>query len=174
MIRGTLRGDMTSSRFQVGVHALVVLAVWSRPTSSEAISYSIDTNPAVIRRIVGDLREAGLVESRRGPGGGFVLARPAREISLLDVYRAVDAGPVFAPYDEYPVEECPVGSRVPDVLDAALAPAVDALERWLETRTIADLTEEIARDAEAELGEPLLDALSEIRAELDRRARTDD
>jgi Rrf2 family protein len=43
--------------------------------------------------IMVDLKKAGLVNSRRGPGGGYVLARPAAEISFVEVIRAID-GPI--------------------------------------------------------------------------------
>lgn len=139
---------MYDARFQVGVHALVALAVWDRPTSSRTLSYSIETNPVVIRQVVGDLVDDGLVSSRRGPGGGYELAGEPHAISLLDAYRALGEGPVFEPYEEYPAADCPVGSRMPGVLDAALARAEAAMERWLDAVTVDDLVRDVRRDAD--------------------------
>lgn len=164
---------MSNVRFQLGVHSLVLIDIWDRPTSSQVISYSIDTNPTVIRRVMGDLESAGIVGSKLGPGGGFTLARPADEITLLDVYEAVESGPVFKPYRDHTVEECPVGSRVSDVLSDALAPAVAALRRELAAVTIADLVGTVRTDAETELDVPLLDSLWEWREEYERRLETE-
>jgi len=157
---------MNNTRFQAGVHTLVVLAAWNQPTTSEAVSYSVETNPVVVRRLLGDLHDASIVRSRRGRNGGFELARPAEEITLLDVYRAVDTGPLLKSYDEFPNEECPVGCRIPAALDAAIAPAERAFEERLADVTIEALTEGIRTNAEAEHGRPLIEVATEIREQL--------
>ncbi|EMA45088.1 Rrf2 family transcriptional regulator [Halococcus saccharolyticus] len=156
---------MNNTRFQAGVHTLVVLAVWDRPTTSETISYSVDTNPVVVRRLLGDFQEAGVVRSQRGRSGGFELARSPEEITLLDVYRTVDTGPLFQSYDDYPNEECPVGCRMPEVLNDMLASAERAFEERLADVTIASLTEGIVADAEAEHGRPIIEVATEFRAQ---------
>lgn len=158
---------MYDARFQVGVHALVALAVWGRPTSSRTLSYGIETNPVVIRQVVGDLVDAELVRSRRGPGGGYELAREPHAVSLLDAYRALGEGPVFEPYEDYPAADCPVGSRIPGVLDAALARAEAAMERWLDAVTVEDLVRDVRR--EADLSVPLAEAMA---ATTERGGRT--
>ena len=89
-----------------------------------------------LENILGDLRNAGIVESRRGVEGGYLLARPAKEIALADVIRAVD-GPLAN-----------VGGTRPDALsyDGAAEPLRDiwvavraALRSVLETTTVADV-----------------------------------
>lgn len=159
---------MSNVRYQLGVHALVLVDVWDRPTSSRVITYSIDTNPVVVRRVMSDLETAGLVESKRGPGGGFTLARDADEITLLDVYRAVDTGPVFKPYREHTVDDCPVGGRVSDVLDAELDAAVEALHAALDGTTVADVVEAVRADAEPDIDASLLDSLWKWRTRHER------
>ena len=80
-----------SSRFSVGVHVLTLLA--SNPAgellTSDRLANSVNTNPVVIRRILGQLKKAGLVEVRAAAGGTYLRRDPAT-ITLLDVYRAVD------------------------------------------------------------------------------------
>ena len=165
---------MSNVRFQLAVHALVLIDVWDRPTSSSVITYSIDTNPTVVRRVMSGLESAGLVESKLGPGGGFSLARGPSDITLLDVYDAVEAGPAFKPYHDHTVDACPVGGRVSDVLDAVLDDAVAALRRELAAVTVADLVEDVRTDAEAELDEPLLDSLWKWREAHENRLEVDD
>ncbi|HEX8852924.1 MAG TPA: Rrf2 family transcriptional regulator, partial [Pyrinomonadaceae bacterium] len=79
-----------NSRFAVAVHALTLLA-WAgeEPVKSEYLACSVNTNPVVIRRILCALARAGLVTSQTGASGGSRLARPAAEITLREVYRAV-------------------------------------------------------------------------------------
>ncbi len=86
-----------NSRLTVAVHALAWLALAERrgqaPLTSEQVAASVNTNPVVVRRSLGDLRRAGLVRTQRGVGGGYSLSRPAAEITLGAVLRAVD-GPL--------------------------------------------------------------------------------
>ena len=76
----------TSSRFTVAVHALALLALNGRPMSSTEIAGSVNTNPVVIRRLMGELEKAKLVRSVAGRSGGFELDRQADQITLADVY----------------------------------------------------------------------------------------
>jgi Rrf2 family protein len=85
-----------NTRFATGVHALLLLA--AEPDvlqTSEDVARKLNTNPVVIRRVFSLLQQAELVESQKGPSGGSRLARPAKEISLADIYRALSPGDVF-------------------------------------------------------------------------------
>ena len=75
---------MLNSKLTVGIHILTLLA--SSPgeaQTSEYIAGSVNTNPVVIRRLLGLLREAGIVESQGGHGGGWRLQRPAERITRM-------------------------------------------------------------------------------------------
>ncbi|MGI9089676.1 MAG: Rrf2 family transcriptional regulator [Gemmatimonadaceae bacterium] len=78
-----------SSRFSVALHVLAHLVEVPEPQTSEHLAACVGTNPVVVRRTLAGLREAGLVASSRGTGGGWVLAREAAEITLRDVYAAL-------------------------------------------------------------------------------------
>lgn len=140
-----------SSRFAVSVHILALLETGrGEPLTSEYIAGSVNTNPAVVRRILSRLAQAGITMSRLGAGGGSLLARPASDITLRDVYRAVECeGRLFALHHEEPNPNCPVGRNIQAVLDRATGAAQRALESALADRTVADVMAEVrAEDRE--------------------------
>lgn len=133
-----------SSRFAVGVHILTLLAQSpGRPLTSEWIAGSASTNPAVVRKLLGLLAKAGLTTSQLGAGGGALLAREPASITLLDVYRAVDEGALFALHHEAPNPACPVGRHIQGALETTMTRAQAALEAELAGRTVADVLRDV-------------------------------
>lgn len=133
-----------NSRFAVAIHVLALARVargdaTGLPVTSEQMAESVNTNPVVIRRILGSLREAGLVASQPGPGGGWRLTRPPAEITLRDVYRAVACEPLFALPRREPNAECAVGKSLPRVLEICFREAEAALEARLAQVTVSDV-----------------------------------
>lgn len=93
----------TSSRFAFAVHVLALLSMQKGvPLSSDIIAGSVNTNPALIRRLLSMLSAAGLTTSQLGAGGGALLVREPDSMTLLDVYRAVDDAQLFALHREAP------------------------------------------------------------------------
>jgi Rrf2 family protein len=131
---------MISSRVAVAVHILAYLA-WKRdePSTSEKIAGSVNTNPVVVRRIMGSLREAGLVQAQPGAGGGSMLVREPAQITLLDVYRAVEDGEDLFALHADPCQNCGIGSNIRDVLQGVFCRAHEALQGVLGEVTIADV-----------------------------------
>ncbi len=106
-----------NSQFSMAVHVLTVLARHKdEKVKSEAVAGSVNTNPVVIRRLLGQLSQANLVESQTGAAGGTRLARCPKEITLAEVYRAVSCGEVFALHGRSPDQNCPVGRNIEAVL----------------------------------------------------------
>lgn len=133
-----------SSRFAVAVHVLTLLHHGGGgPLASDFIAGSVNTNPVVIRRLLALLVDAELVRSQLGAGGGAILARPAAEISLADVYRAVEDGDLLAMH-QGPNPACPVGRNIQGVLTGVVDGAERALVDALAGRTIADIAGRIA------------------------------
>ena len=133
-----------SSRFVVATHLLTVLAVRrDGRLSSEKLAWSLDTNPVVVRRLLGDLRDADLVTSRRGPNGGFALARQPETVTLREVSEAVDLESIFTFHPNDPNDECPVGETIQSILTDELAPAEAALKRELDAVTIAAVADSV-------------------------------
>jgi Rrf2 family protein len=130
-----------SSRFSVAVHVLTLLAVTpvGELLTSDRMAGSVNTNPVVIRRILGQLKRAGLVEVRAAAGGTY-LRRPAADITLLDVYRAVEVVErnLFSIHDK-PNPKCPVGRNIQAALDDTLRQAQAALEQQLAGVNVAQI-----------------------------------
>jgi Rrf2 family protein len=143
---------MISSRVAVAVHVLAYMA-WKRSeaVTSERIAASVNTNPVVVRRIVGALRNAGMVTVQPGVGGGATLAREPDEISLLDVYRAVEDGDeLFSLHPSEPSRSCNVGGNIRDVLRPIFCTAHRAMEAVLAQVSIADVGRQVMAMASAE------------------------
>ncbi|EML1595605.1 Rrf2 family transcriptional regulator [Burkholderia cenocepacia] len=131
----------TSSRFAFAVHVLALLSMQEGvPLSSDIIAGSVNTNPALIRRLLSMLAAAGLTTSQLGAGGGALLAREPGEITLLDVYRAVDDAQLFALHRETPNPACLVGRHIQGVLTGYIGDAQRAMEASLAARTLVDVT----------------------------------
>jgi Rrf2 family protein len=136
----------TSSRFAVAVHILSGLTMHDgEPLASDVVAKSASTNPAVIRRLVSMLNEAGLSRSVLGQGGGAILAKPAKEITLLDVFRAVESEELFALHREKPDQECVVGRYIQPALRRTIDKALSAMEAELNKVTIADVVRDIKK-----------------------------
>ena len=101
----------------MAVHILTLLAgAGDENMKSECIAGSVNTNAVVIRRVMGQLSQAGLVSSQTGAFGGTRLAKPAGEISLCEIYKAVSCGEVFALHAKSPNPDCPIGRNIEAVL----------------------------------------------------------
>ncbi|MCI2423751.1 Rrf2 family transcriptional regulator [Saccharopolyspora sp. K220] len=133
-----------SSRSAVAIHALTMLARWSdRSLTSAEIADSLASNPVLVRRILGSLRDADLVWSTEGRGGGWSLARAPREITLYDAYTAVEAGPILSRHAHPPSAECEVGRNIQALLEVEFRDAERAMEERLGRTTIADLRRQV-------------------------------
>src|SRR3546814_9587513 len=71
------------------LHVLLHRAGHRAPMTSEQLAKAMQTHPVVIRRILGGLRDAGFVNSEKGHGGGWTIAKPLADITMCDVYDAI-------------------------------------------------------------------------------------
>ncbi|GGW16786.1 Rrf2 family transcriptional regulator [Streptomyces capoamus] len=135
-----------NSRLTIAAHALAWLALARRRgqevLTSEQVAASVNTNPVILRRSLGDLRRAGLVTVRHGAGAGWSLAREPEAISLLEVYDAVDAHPPFGLHHTEPNQECPVGKGIRPALSGVYGRVEQAMRRELAQTSIADVLRE--------------------------------
>lgn len=133
---------MLSSRFPIAVQILILLAWCPEEVklTSDIMAYSVNTNPVIIRRIMGYLKKHGLITAASSTKGAKLIKLPA-DISLLDVYNAVElteANKLFGLH-ENPNPHCPIGSRINEVLGQRLEEARAALENELKKISIQDL-----------------------------------
>ncbi len=130
-----------TSRFTVAVHTLLVIYKFkdTHKTTSEFIAASVNVNPVVIRRTLLSLKAAGMVEVKAGSGGARI-AKDLQDITLYDVYRAMDSvdGDLFH-FHENPNPACPVGRNIHAVLDGHLSAAQAAMENELKKVSLAEL-----------------------------------
>ncbi|MFJ7755361.1 Rrf2 family transcriptional regulator [Peribacillus muralis] len=139
-----------STRFSVGIHILSLLEINKEVVNtSDYIAKSVNTNPALIRKITGMLKSAGLVNVRPGIAGA-TLAKGLSDITLLEVYKAVNVThdkELFGVH-ENPNPACPVGRNIQSAIEPLFSVAELALEKALGAVTLEDVVKEIIeRDA---------------------------
>lgn len=135
-----------NTHFAVAVHVLVFIAEQGgAPVTSEALAASVGTNPSFVRRILAQLGRAGLTSATEGKRGGTVLARPAKRITLRDVYHAVDEERELIPVHPSPHPKCRIGRNIKGVLGGTVARVERTVDSQLDRTTIADLLADIQR-----------------------------
>lgn len=135
-----------SSRFTIALHIFACMETFGKDykITSDFLASSINVNPVIIRKLLSQLKNAGLIEVARGTGG-TTAARPIEEISFYDVYLAVDLleeGELFH-FHEKPNPDCPVGRNIHNVLDDKLMHIQEAMENEMKKYSIADLVDDI-------------------------------
>lgn len=137
-----------SSRFTLAVHIFACIETFGdeNKVTSDFLAASANVNPVIIRKILGQLKGAGLINVARGTGG-TTLAKPLGEITFLDIYRAVECvgnGDLFH-FHENPNPECPVGGNIHNILDDKLQRVQSAMERELASITLEDVKTDIQK-----------------------------
>ena len=133
-------------KFSIALHILVHLAeAGARPTISGELAAHLRTNPVVVRRSLAGLREAGIVASAKGHGGGWTLGRPATAISLGEVYAALGERGDLMAAPEPVAHGCRIAATVDRSLDGFYAEAEALLVRRLTAISLADLAADIGR-----------------------------
>lgn len=133
-----------NTRLATAIHVAGMLSFAEHmPMTSEAIANSCNTNPVVIRRIIGLLTRCGLVTVKMGTGGGARLTKGPNEITLAEIYLSLEEGSVFEvpQFDES--FHCEVGKIVRPVLANILNEAEQSLVAKLNQITLADVIEKV-------------------------------
>ena len=142
-----------TSKFTVAVHILTCIDIFDGQmrVTSDVLSGSTGINAVIIRNVLGQLRNAGIVETRQGSGGAH-LAKPLDEITLYDIYKAVDCvdDEGLFHFHENPNVECPVGRNIHKVMDSRLEAAQAALENELKLTTLAEIVSDTKKIIEEE------------------------
>lgn len=142
-----------STKFTIAVHLMTAVAYFSesQKLTSDFLAGSIGSNPVIIRNIMGQLKEAGLIEIRRGPGG-VSLERKLKDITFRDIYKAVETNSeeVLFRFHENPNPLCPIGRNIHRSLDGALEEIQNNFEDELEKWTLQDVYENSLKAIAAE------------------------
>jgi Rrf2 family protein len=129
-----------NSRLSVALHALVHLAARGEQVmTSTELADCMQTNPVVVRRIMGELREANLCCSTNGHGGGWRLCRPAEDISLYDVYAALGETLLIRAEPDAGDAACHIVSSVNAVMGEFISDAEAMLAARLKRMSIASM-----------------------------------
>ncbi|MET7636583.1 Rrf2 family transcriptional regulator [Streptomyces sp. NPDC005078] len=135
-----------NSRMTVAVHVLTWMSLDrqnNEVATSDRIAGSVNTNPVVIRRCLGDLRKAGLVQAKRGVGAGWILTREPEETSLLEVYLAVEGGGPFGMHHTPPNPDCLIGFGIRPALQQVYSGLEEQMQQELARTTIADMLRDV-------------------------------
>ena len=133
-----------NTQFSIATHIMACLGCASgAEVNSALIAESVNTSPSFVRRTLAKLSKAGLVQTATGKRGACWLARPPRDIWLLEIYRAVDSPKAFAIH-QYPVERrCTVSCNIKSALSRVLDETQKGLEQRLSRISLAQVISEL-------------------------------
>lgn len=160
-----------STRLSDAMHILVMIDLYGGDRlSSDRIAKSVVMNPSSVRQFMCALRNAGIVESVKGHPM-VSLARPAPEITMLDVYRAVEGGKPLLHLDTNTNQACGVGINIPIVLQDYYRQVQDAAEEAMSRITLQDVVDSFIARTGGKVPELGKDILPGIDDRADERAR---
>lgn len=132
----------TDSRLSGVLHILVHMIESGDSMTSEQLARMMQTNPVVIRRLLGGLRKRGLVSSEKGHGGGWRLVRDPDEVTLLDIYEALDSPTLFSIGNRQEHPTCTIERTVNSLMDDAIRDAESVLFARFRDVTLGELARE--------------------------------
>ncbi len=138
-----------SSKFTIGVHLLAVTDYFGEDekVTSNILAGSIGVNPVIVRNVMGDLKEAGLISISQGKSG-ISLTKSPEQITFYDVYKAVDSvnDDGLFHFHEHPNPECPIGRNIHKAMDSKLEKVQKRMEDEMKNITLADVMTDIQNE----------------------------
>ncbi len=135
-----------NTQFSIAVHIMAGLAYrCDKDTTSANLAMSVNTSPSFVRRILAKLSKAGLVETATGKAGACWLAKDAKNISLLDIYNAVDAPKAFSIHGYAEQKVCQVSCNIKKALEKALTKTQKAMEAGLAETSLAQIVSDMTK-----------------------------
>lgn len=123
------------------LHVLIHMEKRGGKTTSETIGLMLGTNPVVVRRTMAPLKQAGLVTSDGGAGGGWSLARAIDGVTVRDVYEALGSPSALAIDVAIDHKTCPVEQAVVDKLGAVFRETEEFMLEQMQKVTLGALAE---------------------------------
>jgi DNA-binding IscR family transcriptional regulator len=144
-----------TSKFTIAVHIITAIDYFkdSEKVTSSFLAASVGANPVIIRNVMGKLKEAGIIEISQGKSG-IELAKKLDEITLFDVYKAVDCvgDEGLFHFHENPSPDCPVGRNIHKALDEELRSIQDAMENQMRKIALSDVVKKTRQEILKEAG----------------------
>ena len=137
----------SNTQFSIAVHLMTGLGYdsSSKGKTSGELSASVNACPSFVRRVVSKLSKAKLVKTTTGKSGACSLAKNPKQISLLDIYEAVEAPKAFAIHD-YPVQkQCSISCNIKGSMERVLDQTQHSLEETLKKITLADVISDVKK-----------------------------
>ena len=142
-----------TSKFTIAVHIITAIDYFkdSEKVTSSFLAGSVGANPVIVRNVMGNLKESGIIDISQGKSG-ITLAKQLDEITFFDVYKAVDCinDEGLFHFHENPNMECPVGRNIHKALDDELFNIQSAMENQMKSITIADVVKRTRREIQKE------------------------
>lgn len=136
----------TNTQFSIAVHVMAGLgarALSGVGAPSGALAQSVNACPSFVRRVLAKLSKAGLLRTSTGKGGFCALARPAASISLLDIYKAVEAPKAFAIHDYPEQKSCAISCGIKSSMQKVLDRTQSSMEASLRKTSLADVLADV-------------------------------
>ena len=133
---------MSNTRFATAIHIMTLLAKYPEDwMTSDWIAGSLNSNPAMVRKEIGILKAAGLILSRKGKEGGSKIARNGKEISIGEIFAAVQNAEVLGRKNINPNPKCPVGKDINAKLDQLFLETDSLVNSYLSKKSLHDFAE---------------------------------
>jgi Rrf2 family protein len=137
-----------STKLSVAIHILSLIEIGPpERVNSELIAASVNTNPVVVRRLMSKLKKAGLIHTSRGATQTYLLKRP-EDISLYEIYTAVELEQDIFNIHQNPNPKCVVGANIQAALEKQYAKVQQSMETELKEITLADVVQQIKQQQE--------------------------
>lgn len=131
-----------TSKFTIAVHIITAIDYFkdNEKVTSTFLAGSVGANPVIVRNVMGNLKEAGIIDISQGKSG-IALAKELDEITFFDIYKAVDCvgDEGLFHFHENPNTDCPVGRNIHKALDEQLLSVQEAMEVQMKNITLADI-----------------------------------
>ncbi len=132
---------MSNTRFATAIHIMTLLArdpqEW---LTSDWIAGSINVNPVIVRKELGHLKKAALVESRQGKDGGVRISKKAEDISVAEIYEAIKSAEILGKKNQNPNPLCAVGKDINKNLNLLFSETDSLVQQFLSKKKLSDFT----------------------------------
>lgn len=143
-----------TSKFTIALHIITAIDYFkdTEKVTSNFLAGSVGANPVIVRGVMGNLKEAGIIDISQGKSG-ITLVRPLEEITMYDIYEAVDcvSEEGLFHFHENPNANCPVGRNIHKSVDGRLLSVQRAMENELKGITLSEIVENTRREIQREM-----------------------